>query len=307
MKRRIGRFAVILSSVIFATAALAACRKKDDINEISRSFDYSQSETQTKHTEPDSPQDTSESTPDTETTTETKRETTSANKPTETETTTEPLTGAAVYFGDKNSVFNTLPMFDAGVFEEYFDKSYVEGLRFSQVKEKDYTSYLQSVLNSGKYTLNSQDGTRAYLAASTGKMCVTLIYKDGTMYIEAGESYWDILTLAEEETEAPTKPSEATDSRYSYFDNDKLVFSNVPYLTEGSFTGYEAVDNGGVMTFTGISKEAFDTYCEYLETSGYLFASSTPDGLTSYYVKDDIVVTITHSGTDLTLKVVKQQ
>ena len=43
---------------------------------------------------------------------------------------------------------------------------------------------------------NSQDGTRAYLAAASGKMCITLIYKDGTMLIEAGENYWDILTYA---------------------------------------------------------------------------------------------------------------
>ncbi len=305
MKRRLGRFAVILSSVIFATAALSACKKKDDITEITRSFEYSESETQTTKAKPT--EDATKKTTETEKATKesTKENTT---KSTEKETTTEEtLTGVAVYFGGKDSVFNTLPLFDAGVFEEHFDKSYVEGLRFSGVTEKNYTTYLQSILNAGKYTLNSQDGTRAYLAASTGKMCVTLIYKDGTMYIEAGENYWDILTLAEEETEAPTKPSENTDSRYSYFDNKDLVFSNVPYMTEGSFTGYEAVDNGGVMTFAGISDDAFTSYCDYLESSGYLFASSTPDGLTSYYTRDDIVVTITHSGTDLTLKVIKQQ
>lgn len=305
MRRKIGRFAVILSSVVLTAAVLSACRKKDDISEISRSFEYSESETLTA--KPSSAEDVSEKTTETEKNTkEPTKETTT--KVTEKETTTEEaLTGVAVYFGGKDSVFNTLPMFDAGVFEEHFDKSYVEGLRFSGVTEKNYTSYLQSVLNAGKYTLNSQDGTRAYLAASTGKMCVTLIYKDGTMYIEAGENYWDILTLAEQETEEPTKPSESTDSRYSYFDNKDLVFSNVPYMTEGSFTGYEAVDNGGIMSFAGISDEVFNSYGEYLESSGFLFSSSTPDGLTSYYVRDDIIVTVTHAGTDMTLKVVKQQ
>lgn len=305
MRRKIGRFAVILSSVILTAAVLSACRKKDDISEISRSFEYSESETLTAKLS--RAEDVSEKTTETEKNTKepTKEPTT---KVTEKETTTEEtLTGVAVYFGGKDSVFNTLPMFDAGVFEEHFDKSYVEGLRFSGVTEKNYTSYLQSVLNAGKYTLNSQDGTRAYLAASTGKMCVTLIYKDGTMYIEAGENYWDILTLAEQETEEPTKPSESTDSRYSYFDNKDLVFSNVPYMTEGSFTGYEAVDNGGIMSFAGISDEVFNSYCEYLESSGFLFSSSTPDGLTSYYVRDDIIVTVIHAGTDMTLKVVKQQ
>lgn len=305
MRRKIGRFAVILSSVVLTAAVLSACRKKDDISEISRSFEYSESETLTA--KPSRAEDVSEKTTETEKNTkEPTKETTT--KVTEKETTTEEtLTGVAVYFGGKDSVFNTLPMFDAGVFEEHFDKSYVEGLRFSGVTEKNYTSYLQSVLNAGKYTLNSQDGTRAYLAASTGKMCVTLIYKDGTMYIEAGENYWDILTLAEQETEEPTKPSESTDSRYSYFDNKDLVFSNVPYMTEGSFTGYEAVDNGGIMSFAGISDEVFNSYGEYLESSGFLFSSSTPDGLTCYYVRDDIIVTVTHAGTDMTLKVVKQQ
>lgn len=305
MRRKIGRFAVILSSVVLTAAVLSACRKKDDISEISRSFEYSESETLTA--KPSRAEDVSEKMTETEKNTkEPTKETTT--KVTEKETTTEEtLTGVAVYFGGKDSVFNTLPMFDAGVFEEHFDKSYVEGLRFSGVTEKNYKSYLQSVLNAGKYTLNSQDGTRAYLAASTGKMCVTLIYKDGTMYIEAGENYWDILTLAEQETEEPTKPSESTDSRYSYFDNKDLVFSNVPYMTEGSFTGYEAVDNGGIMSFAGISDEVFNSYGEYLESSGFLFSSSTPDGLTCYYVRDDIIVTVTHAGTDMTLKVVKQQ
>ncbi len=301
MRRKIGRFAVILSSVILTAAVLSACRKKDGISEISRSFEYSESETLTA--KPSRAEDVSEKT--TETEKNTKEPTT---KVTEKETTTEEtLTGVAVYFGGKDSVFNTLPMFDAGVFEEHFDKSYVEGLRFSGVTEKNYTSYLQSVLNAGKYTLNSQDGTRAYLAASTGKMCVTLIYKDGTMYIEAGENYWDILTLAEQETEEPTKTSERTDSRYSYIDNKYLLYSNVPYMKEGSFTVYESVDNGGIMSFAGISDEVFNSYCEYLESSGFLFSSSTPDGIKSYYVRDDIIVTVTHAGTDMTLKVVKQQ
>ena len=39
MKRRLGKLSVILSAVIFATAAMSAC-KKDDISEIDRTFEY---------------------------------------------------------------------------------------------------------------------------------------------------------------------------------------------------------------------------------------------------------------------------
>ena len=37
MKRRLGKLSVILSAVIFATAAMSAC-KKDDISEIDRTL-----------------------------------------------------------------------------------------------------------------------------------------------------------------------------------------------------------------------------------------------------------------------------
>ena len=46
MKRRLGKLSVILSAVIFATAAMSAC-KKDDISEIDRTFEYTRTETQT--------------------------------------------------------------------------------------------------------------------------------------------------------------------------------------------------------------------------------------------------------------------
>ena len=45
-KRRLGKLSVILSAVIFATAAISAC-KKDDISEIDRTFEYTRTETQT--------------------------------------------------------------------------------------------------------------------------------------------------------------------------------------------------------------------------------------------------------------------
>ena len=70
-----------------------------------------------------------------ETTGQTQEETTSRKQ----------LTGAAVYFEDKKSVFNTLPSFTAGKFEEYFSESYVEGLKFSGAKESDYSDYLKQL------------------------------------------------------------------------------------------------------------------------------------------------------------------
>lgn len=310
MRRRLGKFSVILSAVIFATATVTACGKKDDISEIDRTFEYTKTEIQTTEpTKTETEETTTEKNTTKESAKETDKETTKGTtKPSKEETTTaKPLTGAAVYFEDEKNVFNTLPSFDAGKYEEYFNQGYVEILNFSGTTEKDYSDYLKAVLNEGKYTLNSQDGTRAYLAAVSGKMCVTLIYKDGTMLIEAGENYWDILTFAEDETQEPTKPSETTDGRYAYFDSKDSIFSQLPYMTEGSFTGYEAVDGGGVMNFTVASSEVAVSYGDVLETNGFLFSSSTPDGLTSYYVKDKVVVTLTCSGSGMTLKAVKQQ
>lgn len=308
--RKSGKISVILSAVIFLSAAVSACGKKDNISEIERTFEFSQPESasQEKTTQQNTESTTQTESETVETTTKetTTKETTT--KATEEETTTKKqLTWAAVYFEDEKSVFSTLPVFEAGKYEEHFAQSYVEGMRFSGTTKKDYEAYLQNVLNEGKYTLNSQDGTRAYLAAASGKMCITLIYKDGTMLIEAGESYWDILTYAEEPTQEPTKPSEAADGRYAYFDNEESVFSQLPYMTEGSFTGYEAVDGGGIMTFSAVSVNAVTAYGELLENSGFMFASSTPDGLTSYYVNDKVVVTCTYQDSAVTLKVVKQQ
>lgn len=173
MKRRIGKLSVILSAVIFATAAISACRKKDDISEITRTFEYTK--TQIETTKPEkTTEESKETTIEKETTKESTKETTQeTTRPSQKETTTKKeLTGAAVYFEDKNSVFNTLPSFDAGVYEEYFNQGYVEGLRFSNATESSYSEYLQAVLNEGKYTLNSQDGTRAYPCRLQTEICV---------------------------------------------------------------------------------------------------------------------------------------
>lgn len=309
MRRRLGKLSVMLSAVIFATAAISACHKKEDISEITRTFEYRQTEIET--TEPENTTEESQETSTTQETVTTKeavRETTKeTTKATQEETTTKKqLAGAAAYFEDKKSVFNTVPSFNAGKYEEYFSESYVEGLRFSGVTEQNYNDYLQAVLNAGKYTLNSQDGTRAYLAAANAKNCVTLIYKDGTMLIEIGENYWDILTYADNETQAPTKPSQTTDGRYAYFDNKDSVFSTLPYMTDGSFTGYEAIDGGGVMTFSVASSDVASAYGELLENSGFMFSSSTPDGLTTYYVNDKVIITITCDGNSMELQVVNQ-
>ena len=306
MRKRIGRFAFILSAAIWATAALGACRKEENPKEIDRTFEFTQDTSQPVQSDTEPQSTTEEGTSRTE---EITTQETSQNTTTETisETATEEikLEGAAVYFYDKNSVFNTLPAFEAGNYEEHFSYEYVEGLRFSGTKDSDYTAYLQSVLNAGTYKLNSQDGTRAYLEKTDGKMRVTLIYKDGTMLIEAGESYWDILTLADEKKEEPTKPSETADSRYGYFENKELVFSELPYFTEGNFTGYEAVDGGGILNFSDISEEEYENYSDLLQSSGFMFTGSLPDGQVSYFANDNVVVTATYSGGSLKLQVVK--
>ena len=284
-------------------AALSACQKKDDgVKEIDRTFDFTQNTSSAVQTETQTETETT-----TEEITEKTTEETTTQKQTETTTEESKAEGAAAYFGDKKSVFNTLPEFEAGKYEEYFDYEYVEGLRFSGTKESDYTAYLQTVLSEGKYTLNSQDGTRAYLEKKEGKMRVTLIYKDGTFLVEAGESYWDILTLADEQKEEPTKPSETSDSRYGYFDNKELVFSQLPYFTEGSFTGYQSVEGGGIMSFSEVTEEIFDNYSDLLQSSGFMFAGSMPDGQVSYFTNDSVVITATFSGSSLTLQVIKQR
>lgn len=306
MRKRIGRFAFILSAAIWTTAALSACRKEENPKEIDRTFEFTQDTLQPvqSDTEPQSTAEEGTSRTEEITTQETSQDTTTE---TISETTTEEikLEGAAVYFYDKNSVFNTLPAFEAGNYEEHFSYEYVEGLRFSGTKDSDYTAYLQSVLNAGTYKLNSQDGTRAYLEKADGKMRVTLIYKEGTMLIEAGESYWDILTLADEKKEEPTKPSETADSRYGYFDNKELVFSELPYFTGGNFTGYEAVDGGGILNFSDISEQEYEDYSDLLQSSGFMFTGSLPDGQVSYFANDNVVVTATYSGGSLKLQVVK--
>ena len=107
MKRRLRKFSVILSVVIFATAAMSAC-KKDDISEIDRTFEYIRTETQTTSQHATGEQE--DTTTEKESTV--KESTKETTKQTQEETTTKKqLTGAAVYFEDKKSVFNTLPSF----------------------------------------------------------------------------------------------------------------------------------------------------------------------------------------------------
>ena len=75
MKRRIGKLSVILSAVIFATAAISACRKKDDISEITRTFEYTK--TQIETTKPEkTTEESKETTTEKETTKESTKETT---------------------------------------------------------------------------------------------------------------------------------------------------------------------------------------------------------------------------------------
>lgn len=302
MKKKVTALSFILVSLICGTAALSACRRQEDPVEIDRSFEYTTAETTTKGQE----ETTTEREPFTEETSTEPDSTTapSTQKPTEEETTTEEVTteeSAMTYFGDKNSIFSTLPLFEKGTFVEYFDKGFVEGIQFSGTTQADFEAYVKAVLDAGKYTLNSQDGNRVYLAGADGTMCVTLLYKDGVMLVEAGKNYWDILTFAQE-TVAPTKPAETTDSRYGYFDNQDLAFSKVPYFTYGTFTGYEAVDKGGRLTFDGVSGEELEAYVDTLNVSGFMQSGTTPSGAT-YYTSDKAIVMITCDNGTLVLQV----
>lgn len=297
MKKKITALSFILILLICGTTVLFGCRKPEEPVEIDRSFEYTTAETTTKEQE----ETTTESEPFTEETSTEPDSTTapSAQKPTEEVTTEE---SAMTYFGDKNSIFSTLPLFEEGTFVEYFDKGFVEGIQFSGTTQGDFEAYVKAVLDAGKYTLNSQDGNRVYLAGADGTMCVTLLYKDGVMLVEAGKNYWDILTFAQEETAAPTKPAETTDSRYGYFDNQDMAFSKVPYFTYGTFTGYEAVDKGGRLTFDGVSGEELEAYVDTLNVSGFMQSGTTPSGAT-YYTSDKAIVMITSDNGTLVLQV----
>ena len=77
-------------------------------------------------------------------------------------------------------------------------------------------------------------------------------------------------------------------------------------MTAGNFTGYEAVDGGGIMTFSVISSEMVSDYGDILESNGFMFSSSTPDGLTSYYVNDKLIVTVVYDGSNMKLQAVVQ-
>ena len=126
------------------------------------------------------------------------------------------------------------------------------------------------------------------------------------MLIEAGENYWDILTYAEPETQESTKPSESADGRYAYFDNKDSVFSQIPYMTNGTFAGYEAVAGGGVMTFSNVTSDMLVAYGDVLESNGIMFNGATPDGMTSYYVSDRVIVTLIYDGSNMKLQAVVQ-
>ncbi len=297
--RKNGRNILLCAMIVIIAIGLTACKKEAPV-EIDRTFEYTTEapvETTTqKETETTEPitEETPEQSSEEETTTQ---EETTTKK--EEETTT--LTGADVYYYDKDSIFSTLPVFKDGAFNGYFNKSFMEGLTFSGVTQEEYNAYVEAVTATDTYSLNSKESTRAYIAHKDGEWCITIIFYDGTMLVEAGKNYWDILTYAENETVEPTKPEEITDSRYDYFDNNDMVFSHVPYFTEGTFTGYSAVDRGGVLTFTDVTQDMVDAYGTILEGNGFMMGGAFENVM--YFVTNEHIVSLTLAGTTLTMQV----
>lgn len=304
MKRR----AISIAIVVMATAAmLTACKNNDPI-EIDRTFDYTEysSTTEEVQTQP-SVQETTAEVPTTQKATE--AETTTEPSAPETETETEIKTtamSAETYFTDKKSVFSTLPLFTQGEFVEYFEKDYLQGVRFIKTTQKEFEEYVAKVKADGIYTVNSKDGNRVYLE-SAKNMCVTIIYYEGVTLIEAGTGVWDIITYAQTPTkEEATKPSETQDVRYSYFDDKKSVFSLLPYFTEGTFLSCDGDSTSGKMKFSGVSSSVAIDYCAKLESSGFDFEYSAPAGNLSIFGSDLAYVRISIEDDVMTIEAGKK-
>lgn len=278
MRKRYIQLSVLVVAAITCATAFSSCKKQhEDPLEVTRTYEFidvttfNPETTSQKGTETTEAQFTAEPT----SSHPTEKDTTSA-----TESTTEELTGARKYFFNPDSVFSTLPEFNAGDFVEKYDTQYLEVLRFVGVTESEYEAYVELVKAGEKYKFNSKDVNRTYFADGDG-MCLTVIINEDTMLVELGKNYWDSETFKVVE-ELPTKPSEQTDSRYSYFDNKNLVFNSVPYFTYGDFIEYSAIDDGGIMKFKNVTKEQFDAYAEVLLANFFLFEGFPSDGSRSY-------------------------
>ena len=285
MKKKIGVLLVLITGLV---VCLAGCKKKpEEIKEIDRTFEYTEEETTeaVTETEKETVSKTEETTSVEETTKQ--EETTTVVEVTTEEVTTEE--SIMTYFGNPDSVFSTLPLFDKGVFSDYFNKEYVEGIMISEVTEAEYTAYIDTVLSAGRYALNSKESNRAYFA-DADNMCVTLIYHEETMLVEMGKGYWDILTYAEEKATEPTKPVETADARYGYFDNTDMIFSGLPYFTVGVFAGYEVVDKGGKLTFSEVTQDDVNNYGDTLMDNGFMMGGNVES--VTYFVTDGLLVSL---------------
>ena len=303
--QKINRVAVGLGmlGMIFS---LSACNLNPEPIEIDRTFEL-ETTTDSSQTQPEVTQgntdETTESSREGETISENNTETTTVKETTTEETTT--LTGRDAYFLSDKSAFSTLPAFKKGTYVDHVDKLYMEVLQFKSVSKEEFDEYAKAIVDAGKYTVNSKETNRVYLENKSSEMCITLIFHDGIMLVEAGRNYWDIITYAEEATTQETKPVETKDARYQYFDSEQYTFYNVPYVTFGSFSGYEAVDNGGVLTFTEVNKADADGYNDSLERNGFMNTGSF--GNDSYYANEQYIITITYNDSTLIIKSVKNQ
>ena len=297
-----GKKIVLFALSTAVLLGLTACKKEEPV-ELDRTFEYN-TESTAESTTPEIT--TQESTSETEETQESTTE--NITEKTTQETTTEKvteetttLTGADVYYYDKDSIFSTLPVFKNGTYAGYFNKVFMEGMTFSGVTKEEYTAYVDAITATGTYSLNSKEEKRAYISHKDGEWCITVIFHEGTMLVEAGKNYWDILTYAEAETEAPTKPAEVTDSRYDYFDNKDMVFSKIPYFTEGTFTSYSAIDRGGILTFSGINQSMIDAYGAVLEANGFMMGGAFENVM--YFVTEEHVISLSLTNDILTMQV----
>ena len=314
MKRNIKGLCTVVVATAFATAALGACKKNTDIDEITRGYEtptFSEAATTTQA------QTTTEATTEAATEAATKESVTAEDITIHTtaETTTEvQYEGIEAYFLDKESRFYGLPTQNYGSLVEHSMRKYYETLKFSGVSAIEFESYVSSVLALNDYELDSKSEFREYIKASNGDK-VSLIYFEGMMLVEVGsqwdtESYYIEPTTAEtttahvETTTAQPEPESVKDGRYDYFENSDLLISKLPVFTEGSFSGYAATDdNVGTITFNGVTRSAYNDYAGELILGGFNSAGEGMDG-TSYFEGSSIMVAVKLEGDVLTVNTV---
>lgn len=297
--------AVFLAFSVAVSASLCGCSfGKKPVEEIDRTYETTTEAVTTKAPTVAATESTTQATTQaaTSATAATEKPTQKVTVELETET-TAVLQGIDVYLLDKESIFYTLPEVDFGSFVGYSSTDNYDTLKLSAVPSQAYEEYKSDVLASSGYSMDSQLTGRAYINRGDGKK-VTLIYFEGMMLITVGDA-WDTYSYYQEQkANEVTLPAETKDARNQYFENKDGVFGCLPYLEAGTFGSYEEIENGAIMTVTGISDSDFDNYSWNLITSGFNNSGLDMNGNQVFENTDYFIFMSNNNGT-LTIKVVK--